>query len=211
MSRQTTKTRKAKKEKASAEEFIAAANEAIANGTATTKPKRIKRTKGSWPCTAEDVVRERDQRGLSWRQVAANLGLGSPGQARTAYTELTGKPHYESQPIVKRAPKGTVGKVVDSPGWDDDSDQEEIEARLNGSWIEASGEGQNYTPAHWSGSFIVVRHKQGDYVWDEDCEVSYVTAFTFGPEGDQPLQVLLHEKGTSAFRAFRVADILEVR
>lgn len=213
MSRQGTRTRKAKKETASAEAFIAAANEAIANGDVPQRQKRTRRTKGEWSCTAEEIVGERDGKGLSWRQVATNLGLGGPGQARTAYTELTGRPHHESQPVVRRAPKGTVGKAVESPGWDDESEQEEIEARLNGTWIEASGEGQNYTPAHWSGSFIIVRHQMlgSKFAWDEEVDVAYVTEFTFGKDGDQPLQVSVIEKSGRAFRTFFVNHIIEVR
>lgn len=211
MARQTTADRKAKREKAKAEAFIEAMR--AGNEEQPEKPKRTRRPKGTWPCTAEDVVRERDTKGLSWRQVATNLGLGSPGQARSAYTELTGRPHHESQPIVKRAPKGTVGRVVDSPGWDDESDQDAIQDRLNGEWVEASGEGQNYSPAHWSGSSIVVQHRVAgsDFTFDEEVDVAYVVEFSFGKEGDQPLQVSVIEKTSRGFRTFFVASIMEVR
>lgn len=46
--------------------------------------------------TAEDIKRERDELGQSWRQVANNLDLANPGQARKAYTELTGVDYRDS-------------------------------------------------------------------------------------------------------------------
>ena len=211
MTTQATRTRKTKKEAKRAEDFIAEATEAAL--TAEPKPKRTRRKKGEWPCTAEDVVRERDQRGLSWAQVAANLGLGGPGQARTAYAELTGRNHQDSQPLIKRAPKGTARRKVNAPEWDDDSDQEAIEASLNGAWLEESGSGATYQPARWSGSAIQVRHQMrgSEFTWDEDVLVKRVEGFTFGANGDQPLQVTLVEKVSGAFRTFFVASILEVR
>lgn len=159
--------------------------------------------------TAEDIVRERDERGLSWAQVAKNLDLASPGAARSAYTKLTGRPHTESQMQGRRAPRGTgvrsTNRKTVGVQWDDDSDQDEIEQRLNGAWIEESGTGKDYTPGHWSGSTIVVARKYGE----EEVRVKVVKAFTFGKNGDKPLTVEL--LADNAFRAFYVRDIKEVR
>jgi hypothetical protein len=204
MAHQTTATKRAKAEAAKAEEFI---EEAV------TKASRRKKGAG-WPCTAEDIIRERDTKGLSWRQVALNLDLGGPGQARKAYTDLTGTPHYNSQPIVRRAPRGSVSdRKVDSPGWNDDSDQETIEERLNGTWVPESGSGKDWRPAHWSGSQIVVRRTipRTERTFDEEVYVRQVTEFTYGKKGDQPLQVWVSTDPAGAMRCFRVADIVEVR
>src|SRR5262245_19811602 len=45
--------------------------------------------------SVEDLVRLRDNDQLSWAKVATALGLGSPGSARRAYTQLV-RPHTES-------------------------------------------------------------------------------------------------------------------
>lgn len=46
-------------------------------------------------CTKEDLIRVRDTEQKSWAKVAQELGLGSPGAARRAYT-LAVRPHTES-------------------------------------------------------------------------------------------------------------------
>jgi hypothetical protein len=53
--------------------------------------------------TETDILRERVERGLSWKQVAINLGLKTPDQARKAYTALTGRPHNETQITTRKA------------------------------------------------------------------------------------------------------------
>lgn len=191
---------KTKAETAKAEAFIADAK-AKTNG---------KRKAKEWPCTAEQIISERDHKGQSWKQVAINLDLGSPGAARKAYTELTGVPHYESQAIVKRTRNVGTGKKKDTPGWDDDTDQGEIEASLNGSWVEESGSGKTYIPAHWSGSLITVQRQVGESAYEEEVLVRYCTAFSFGPNGDQPLQVSLIQDNGAA-RTFFVTNIISVR
>lgn len=207
MANQGTRIRKARAEAAKAEEFIEAATEAA------TKPAK---KRGEWPCTADQLVAERDTAGRSWAQVAINLGLGSPGQARKAYSALV-RPHHESQMSGKRASRAAVkGRTVDSPGWNDDSDQDEIEARLNGTWVEASGEpgGKNYMPAHWSGSDIAIRRTVGEHVYEEEIQVKYVTEFSFGrgsQEGLCPLAVTFIDRYTGGFRTVGVAEIIEVR
>lgn len=174
------------------------------------EPKRRKRV---ITCTAEDIIRERDERGLSWAQVAANLDLGSPGAARKAYTDLTGRPHTDSQMQGRRAPRGSgvrvSGRKTFAVQWDDDSDQDEIETRLNGVWVEESGEpgSKSYTPGHWSGSTITVARRYGI----EEVRVGHVMAFSFGKDGNKPLTVEIREGSNHCFRAFYVRDIKEVR
>lgn len=206
---QTTRTRKAKRETAKAEDAIRAATEAVLNGTAPTKPKRsaIDKQVAELGITAEAITAERDGAGRSWAIVAKNLGLASPGAARSAYTLLTGRAHQDSTGI-KRAPRGTASRAVSSPGWDDDSDQEAIEAALNGRWIEEHGSGKDYVPAHWSGSDIAVQRMKGAFT--EEVRVKRVTAFSFGKDGTQPLQVSLIQDNGAA-RCFFVTDITEVR
>ncbi len=163
--------------------------------------------------TAEDIVRERDQRGLSWAQVAANLDLSSPGAARKAYTDLTGRPHTDSQMQGRRAARGTgvrvSGRKTFAVEWHDDSDQDEIINRLQGPWVEEQGEpgSKSYSPGHWSGSTITVQRKYGV----EEVRVGQVLAFTYGPKEDLPLTVEIRDGSNRCFRAFYVKDIKEVR
>lgn len=215
MTTQATRTRKAKAEAAKAEAFIEEAFngvEALDDEHTKADDKRLKPKRGEWPCTADELVAERDTAGRSWAQVAVNLGLGSPGQARKAYTALTGKPHHESQMTGRRATRAVAkGRTVDSPGWDDESDQEAIEARMNGEWVEESGDGKNFMPAHWSGSDIVVRRVTGNHVYEEEIQVKYVVEFTFGASGTCPLGVTFICRYTGHFRTIAVAEIIEVR
>jgi len=172
-----------------------------------------RKTGDPWPCTAEAIIKERDERRLSWKQVAVNVGLDNPGQARAAYAELTGRNHATSAPIVQRAPKGLGGRRTETPVWDDDTDQGVIEARLNGPWVEAAGEGKNYRPAHWAGSAIKVQRSVKGREWFEEFIVSRAESFTYGPEGDQPLQVTVladNSDRARGFYTFRVKDILAV-
>lgn len=143
--------------------------------------------------TAEQIIEERDTKRLSWKQVAINLDLGSPGAARRAYSELTGKAHNESDPVLRRAKpgSGTSRRKLDVPSFDDETDQEAIEKRLNGSIIR------------------VIRNYKG-IVQDEEFRVQRVRAFTYGRNGDQPLQVEISDSD-GTIRTFRVADIKEVR
>jgi hypothetical protein len=165
-----------------------------------------------WPCTAEEIKRERDERRLSWRQVATNLKLGNPSAARKAYAELTGTPHTASAVLVNRARAGTnTSLVLERVEWDDDTDQDEIIDLINGEWVEESGEGKNYKPAHWSGSTVTVERSFRGRDYTEEVEVSYVRSLTFGPEGDQPLQVTVFMRTNGAARTFFVADITSVR
>lgn len=173
------------------------------------KPKR-KRRKASegWPCTAEQITQERDVNGYSWRQVAANLGLENPGQARKAYTELTGRHHSESNPVTNRAPKGSMtrgGRKVHNPKWNDDSDQDEIIEMLTDATI------------------TVERSPYGCKII-EDVQVYRVDRLYYeGKDEDGPLAVCLTQqppdgdgdarKGARGYpvRSFRVADIVAVR
>lgn len=201
MARQSQRIKAEQQADKEVEEFMA---------TAVAETKRRKRV---ITCSAEDIIRERDERGLSWAQVAANLDLGSPGAARKAYTDLTGRPHTDSQMQGRRAPRGSgvrvSGRKTFAVQWDDDSDQDEIETRLNGVWVEESGEpgSKSYVPGHWSGSTITVHRKYGI----EEVRVGHVMAFSFGKDGNKPLTVEIREGSNHCFRAFYVRDIKEVR
>lgn len=160
------------------------------------KPKTAPAAPTKWgDLTAEDLERERDTEGKSWVAVAQALGLSSPTQARTAYTELTGLPHYESrmpEGSKARAPRNTTPRARKkaaslNPGWNDDSDQDEIIAALDG-------------------RFILVARSGGH---TEEVAVSRVTEFEYsGKDGSLCVHLLSAYNG--AARCFRVRDILEV-
>lgn len=161
--------------------------------------------------TAEQIVAERDGKGLSWAQVAANLDLKSPSAARAAYTALTGKPHTESV-MTGRARSGTARTITGkrrktmAAMWNDDSDQDEI--------IEAI--------THKS--IRVVREFRGIELPEEIVHVNRIVRFAFdGPDHDGPLVIHFYSKDvcecsvkdpkdadTGRARTFRVADIKEV-
>lgn len=145
--------------------------------------------------TAEDIKRERDEHGLSWRQVATNLDLTNPGQARKAYSELVGD-YRDSKPTIKRdtASVGELGTAkvrkskIDRPEWDDESDQEDIEDKLTRAKI------------------VVERDVRGHTV-TEELTTGRVHAFSFEPV----LTVHVSDAVSGGRRSFRVADIKSVK
>jgi hypothetical protein len=158
--------------------------------------------------TAEDLIRERDEKGLSWRQVGINLDIGSPSAARKAYTMLTGRPHYESQMKEgARAKPGTARRKTFEPVWFDDSDQDEIIEAITHRTI------------------VVARTiKRSTFeltMPEERVHVSRIVKFAFdGKNEDGPLVVHIVSKDScdcatrdsdaGRMRCFRVADIKEV-
>lgn len=78
-------------------------------------PKGAPRGSKVWPCTKEEIETVRDGEGLSWRDVGVKLNIGSPGQARKAYTELTGRDHSTSVMTGRRAPNGAAGSKAVVP------------------------------------------------------------------------------------------------
>lgn len=198
MSRQATKDRKAAREVAKAEEFIAEA----AKRTRVAKPETM--------CTVEQIVDQRDVKGLSWRQVAVNLGLGSPAAARSAYSRLTGRSHTESSPELKRAHKGATTasgsrRRMNEVQWDDDTDQDIIIEAMTHKDIR------------------VVRTVRGMTLPDEWAHVSRIERFAFEGE-EECLVVRVFTKEAAhcecrikpgvdpdygVARAFRVRDIKE--
>lgn len=181
-------------------EAAMAAKEAEASAepeAATSTPKRRKAQEG-YTFTAADIIRARDEQGLSWRQVAVNLNLGSPSAARSAYTALTGKHHSESQMTGKRASsRGTVGTVksntrkVYAPEWTDESDQDEIIERLQGSRI------------------TVTRTIKGTTT-EEELLVGRVRKLTWDGKAEH-LCVHFVDRETGGTRSVLVQDIQEVR
>lgn len=207
-----TQKRRTKAEKAAKVQAEATVGAAVAEAVERTRKRK------PVACTAEQIVAERDGKGLSWKQVAINLDLGSPGAARRAYTELTGKPHNESQPLLKRAPRNTSGapaRKVDRPDWNDETDQQMITDRLQGEWIPPKGEPgtKNFQPGHWQGSNVTVERKlRGtDRTYEETVRVRRVVEFSFGKDGNQPLQITVVDDYSGATRCFFVADIADVR
>jgi len=150
----------------------------------------------AWPCTKEDILKARDTDRLSWKAVGATLGIGSPSAARAAYTALTGTPHYESQPIVNRAPKGTgrvaerkAAQAVDvSPGWNADTDQDDIIARLQ------------------PGTALTVQRK----FMVEEMVVDRIRSFEFNKD-ETKLILSFYDGFNGALRSVHVDSILEVR
>lgn len=150
-----------------------------------------------YDCTAEDIIRERDELAQSWRKVGEVLGLGSPGNARAAYTALTGKPHTESSPIVRQrapradgAPRARRGsapkKVTRDPKWHDDSNQDEIAAKMEGALITLERAGGR-----------------------EEIRVQRVIEFEFNKKDE--LMVHFRDALNSGWRTCYVRDIVEVR
>lgn len=182
-----------------------AAQEVEATMDTAVQETKQRRKRAPLTITAEEIRRERDARGLSWAQVAKNLNLPSPRAAHMAYVRLTGE---DSKGQGKRTMTGFGVRSTKTFAvqWDDDSDQDEIEERLNGAWVEEAGSGKDYRPGHWSGSLIIVQRKYGV----EEVKVGHCKAFTFGPNDDKPLTVEV-KSDQGAYRAFYVKDILEVR
>jgi len=193
-----------KKEAAAAEAKVAAEVD---------KAKRRARAKEA-AVTAEQITEERDGKGLSWAQVAANLDLGSPGAARRIYTQLTGRPHTESVMTGRRATRGTgarsTGRKLHHPHWHDESDQDEIINALQKEWIPAKGDGKDYVPGHYQGSTIVVERKgYNGTTFAEEVQVARVHKLAFeGPK--EHLVVHLGDRTSGAFRAFLVSEIVSV-
>jgi type II secretory pathway pseudopilin PulG len=157
MSTRQTRSHKAEKKAA------AQASTFIENALEEVKRKRRSKSEG-WPCTAEQITAERDTKGLSWKQVAVNLGLPNPGAARSAYTELTGRPHSDAAPVRQRAARSTtsvngVRHKRNLVEWNDDTDQDEM--------IEA-------LTHHWRRPHLPCRRYQGGDRVDTDAEFELV-------------------------------------
>lgn len=173
------KAKKAKAETAKAEEFI---EEQVAK---VTKPRGSKK----WAhVTAEDITQARDSDGLSWRDVATKLGLGSPSTARAAYTDLTGRSHKDSQMTGRRARTRTSSAAaVVRPEWNFDTDVDTITEAI-------------------TGRMIVVKRSGG-----HEEEIIVRSVADYHEEGDATLVVNFWEKGTGAARSVNVETIVDVR
>jgi hypothetical protein len=173
-----------------AEERVAAEPEPT-----TSTPKRRKGGQG-YNFTAEDITKLRDEQGLSWRQVAVNLDLGSPGLARKAYTDLTGRDYHDSVMTGRRAKSDPLRSVrprrkVFAPEWNDESDQDEIIERV-------------------SGATIVVERTLRGVQTEEEISVGRVTKLTWDGK-DQHLCVHFIDRYSGGERAVLVSRIKEVR
>lgn len=92
--------------------------------------------------TEEDIVRERDHNGQSWKKVAVALGLKTPGAARTAYTALTGRDHSTSV-MAGRTTRTVGGDTVTGADltarWTEETDRRIIEDTLRCPMCEGRG------------------------------------------------------------------------
>lgn len=148
----------------------------------------------------KDIERERDERGLSWRQVATNLGLGSPATARKAYTALTGRPHNEKTQFASNVTRNT-GEMGSSKGrtkktylvdWNDETDHEEIRSRC-------------------TGARLVVDLSFKDITHEEEVRVRTVGPIYFDDSGFGDLVLDIVDADTGATRTFKACDIKEVK
>lgn len=173
-----------------------------------------KTTSTSYSFTAEDIVRERDTQKQSWAIVATQLGLKSPSAARTAYADLTGRPHTDSQIKVNRAPSGqgpraqkaqaATPKKDNCPHWNVDSDQDEIINRLTPQF-DTTPKGERvftYKPR------IVVERERYHQPWQEEIVVTELRGFSYNKNESRLWVELYQENG--AFRCVYVDDIVEV-
>jgi hypothetical protein len=173
-------------------------------------------TKGrkAWPCTAKDIIHQRDELELSWKAVGEVLSLGSPSAARNAYTELTGRPHYESQVKVNRAPRGT-GKVAERkavevldrhPHWDADSDQDAIFEAIGPVCIGHDDKGNEIRSYR---TVIVSRNTFGMNLVEE-MVVYRIRGCEFNKD-ETKLTISFWELRSGALRSVHVDDIIEVQ
>lgn len=65
------------------------------------KPKKKRSSAPVDPAVGEQVVKLRHEDKLSWRIIANQLDLGSPGKARAVYTAHTGRPHNEAPDVIR--------------------------------------------------------------------------------------------------------------
>lgn len=159
----------------------------------TTSTRSRRKTDEAYTFTAEDIRKLRDDQGLSWRQVAVNLDLGSPGAARKAYTTLTGLDYHSSVMTGRRAKSDPLRSVrparkVFAPVWNDDTDQDEIIDKLRGATITVR---RTLVPG------------------EEFIDVGRVTKLSWDGK-DEALCVHFTEKHSGGSRAVRVANIMEV-
>lgn len=165
--------------------------EAMASAEQST-PKRRKRAAG-YSFTADAISALRDVQGLSWRQVATNLDLANPGQARKAYAELTGKDYHATETTTRTKAVGLTGTVRKffSPQWDDESDQDEIIERL-------------------TRAVIVVQRTLKGTDFQEEIKVGTVTRLTWDGSAEE-LCVHFTDYDNGGQRSILVKNIKEVR
>src|SRR6185295_14140255 len=85
-----------------------------------------KKATSKYTFTSEAIAALRDDAQNSWRNVADALGLGSPGAARRAYSELV-RPHTQS--VLAGRASGSKVTPVDLAGLSVDAVREQIAGR----------------------------------------------------------------------------------
>lgn len=169
-----------------------------------------------WPCTEAEITKERDERKQSWANVAKALGLKSPSAARQAYTDLTGRPHNQSQPILRRAPKRATEpgerkvsspRAVNSPKWDADTDQDEIIAALVPTFNEDTGKVIRARTIYVERPTNRKDPSKSD-TWIDEVTIHNLLGFEFTKD-ETKLMVHVRDHKDS-YRSFYVNEIIEV-
>lgn len=115
----------------------------------------------------QKVVDLRHDKKLSWRLIAQELGLGSPGKARKLYTEATGKPHNEAPTVERITSKPKSERVADlKPVFPDDATDDDILAEVR------------------DGCVITIRNSTGV----ADVRVSKIVGVSYSKKGDRVLK-----------------------
>lgn len=177
-------------------------------------PAKPKAAASAYGFGQEDIERERDTNQLSWAKVAAALNLKSPSAARSAYTELTGRPHDTSVLAgVTRAPKEpgaaparrtssrqatSIQDIDTNPHWNVDSDQDEMIEKLT-PHFDDKGKAM-YVPV------ITVKRASG---YEEQIGIINLIGFSFDKK-EEHLCVELHDAYNGGYRCLRVDEIISV-
>jgi hypothetical protein len=159
------------------------------------KKKREIKEEPGYSFTAEEIVDARDFQGMSWAQVAEHFNLFGPSgkpyfrAAKRAYADLTGTDYASlgSTNGKAGAPRASKKNRTRSINWNDDTDQDEIEQALLGECTLKDGK------ERWKPVVLTVRRDvfgEPDHV---EIPCRYASAFSYGPNGLQPLQVEIVE------------------
>jgi hypothetical protein len=152
--------------------------------------------------TAEQIEKERDEYGNSWRQVGINLEIGSPTTARNAYEALTGRSHSEKTATATVRNSAEIGTSKSSTSktvqanWDDDSDQDEIiEKCANARLVIHRG----------------LKVDEDGKAVAEIIKTGKVAGMAYDGGGFGDLVINVTERGTGGRRTFRVKEITQVQ
>lgn len=105
-----------------------------ANKAAPAKAKKGSKRQASE--VTEEEIRPLREQGLSWRDIAATLNLGSAGSARTAWKHATGQPHTTApgasrRPAVAADGTGQTPAGMTALDFSQDTPSEEVAQAIN--------------------------------------------------------------------------------